>query len=227
MERDAMMCPLEPNKKQEITTTTASTSGTEGPILVEVEVGNRKILATIDTGAGASLIDYELAASFPRMQNTTIRLSSINGSPLKDFGFAIVPLRMGNGTVEYPLLIAKDIPCPILLGYDFLEHFGVQIDCKNETIQSDLFGEVAFKNRKLNFIQSLPFKLDTNGKTKKSQKTLLLRANPKKQTNINYLRLTRNVEVPARSQTIVQVKLDREEKDEFVISKREVTEPTG
>jgi len=95
----------------------------DGPLTISVHVNSQKYKATLDTGAGASIIDYDIAKNIPSYTKKLFILRDISNNPLVDKGFAIVKLQIGNISVEYPMLLVKNATCPILLGYDFIEHF--------------------------------------------------------------------------------------------------------
>ena len=147
------------DRKERITIPNTSTKrGSDGPITIFIKVNNKLVNCTVDGGAGASLVKSSLASTLPRISNESITLSSVDGSDVKDNGFVIVPFEINGFRAHYPMLIADSIPCEVLLGQDFLEHYGFG---EPDGITSTVFGKVPYSSRKLNFVEKLPFRVDT------------------------------------------------------------------
>jgi len=67
--------------------------------------------ATIDTGAGASIIDCRLYQQFPHAKNSSLSLKDIGNKHIFDFGFALVPLTIRGITVNYPMVMMNSSIC--------------------------------------------------------------------------------------------------------------------
>jgi len=129
---------------------------TEGSLTINVIVGVTSVIATLDSGAGISLINFENAREFPRVQQHKYKLQAINWKPLTNYGFAIVPLRIGTKFLKYPMLIVKGCQCPVLLGYDFLESYRCTIDINRAEVLSDTLGSIPFANNRKDILDTLP-----------------------------------------------------------------------
>jgi hypothetical protein len=180
----------------------------QGPIVIEVVVNNQRVAATIDTGAGASLISAELAAGLRHRPNKTIKLTTISGELLKDDGFAIAPILIGKKEVNYPLLITTTTQCHLLLGFDFLQNYGCILDMKANTLVSETFGKINFKPEE-NYLRPILF---SNIRDKL----------PVVNMPIRYLRVASTTILPPRSEVMVPIYGENlEEGEEVIIQRRD------
>ena len=93
----------------------------------------------IDTGAAFSCLPSTYKCN-PLLQDTEVKLSSCDGTPLKVYGelsvaVAIPSLRR---SFDWQFIVA-DVSMPIL-GLDFLTHYGMSLDCGNRTLRDSSTG---------------------------------------------------------------------------------------
>jgi hypothetical protein len=203
---------------------------------MSVKVGSTTAVATVDTGAGISIINYDLAREFPRLQQKKFYLQGLNGKPMTNFGFAIVPLTVGKFLFKYTMMIVKDSSCPVLLGYEFLESYGCTLDIPKFKLTSEILGSVGFAGAKKDMLNSLPANVKINLELKrtsplqvKAEEALapspseahtsrmvynepativrVLQQHPRETTN--HLRLGEAVIIPAFTKQAVPVSMDR------------------
>jgi hypothetical protein len=152
---------------------------TEGPLTIQVHVGAQPAIATVDTGVGMSIIHYDLAKTFEKVSQKKYRLTAINGRPIHNFGFALVPLTVGQRLLKYPMLILKTTRCKVLLGYDFLESFEWVINIPSSTMTCNIIGTIPFANKRHDVLQSLPPELKAALHFDQSKPTMLVTNNAK------------------------------------------------
>jgi hypothetical protein len=203
---------------------------------MSVKVGSTTAVATVDTGAGISIINYDLAQEFPRLQQKKFYLQGLNGKPMTNFGFALVPLTVGKFLIKYPMMIVKGSSCPVLLGYEFLESFGCILDIPNFKLTSEILGSVDFAGARKDMLNSLPANVKINLELKRTSPLQVkveeaLAPSPSEahtshmvynepativpvllqnsRERINHLRLNETVTIPAFTKQAVPVLMDR------------------
>jgi len=101
---------------------------------IRVRINDKSYSALIDTGAVISIISKDLIANFPTFKNEIVRLRSVSNHILDDEGFAIVDLQIGTTRLTYPFIVVSNSKIDILLGYEFIDHFGITIDAANKLL---------------------------------------------------------------------------------------------
>jgi hypothetical protein len=215
-----------------ITVNLSAATIVEGPVTIQVKVGAVNVAATIDTGAGISIIQLALAREFPKISQKKYFLQGLNGKPLTNSGFAIVALTIGNYLIKYPMMIVKNSSFSVLLGYEFLESYRCQLDA---TLTSAVFGTIPFSSARRDILGTLPQDVKINLDVKDTQpfqikvkempsvdltctSTLqgtdgdltavpILRQSP--HLSRNYLRLSETITIPPRTKQSVPVMPDR------------------
>ena len=87
----------------------------------------------IDTGASASLIPLSLVPK-QTLHPTPVRLSTANGEAIKVHGQVSALLALPNLRRIYRWIFVVADVCQPLLGYDFLEHNALVIDCGDKVL---------------------------------------------------------------------------------------------
>ena len=112
----------------------AATAPTDLPLLeIAAQLGANKLKFIIDTGASVSIIPTSMLDGF-NLYPTPVKLSSANGDPIHCAGQtnATISLHKLRRTFNW-VFIAADTTHP-LLGLDFLQHYGLILDCKKCTL---------------------------------------------------------------------------------------------
>jgi len=118
--------------------------------------------------------------------------------------------------ISYLMLIVKNAPCSILLGYDFIEHFQFIINIKHNFIFSQTFGKLELQNPKLNFVNKLPFTENEENLDSKDKNS------PDQTENFKYVRLLKTTKLPPRSETKVLIQPINSESEKLALRRTEI-----
>lgn len=122
-----------------------------GPLACYGKVGGKNSKFTIDTGAGLCLIDKSKVGEMEKIPNSNITITGITGNSVKDEGFAVVPIQFGNIYTNWPMMIMENCPCDVLIGMDFLDRFGFNIDLKGSKLVSEVGGTIKLHKKFLEY----------------------------------------------------------------------------
>ena len=88
----------------------------------------------VDTGASVTAVSYSFFSTLlpsPTMQTTlltSIRTVSQSGEELPILGQATLSFTFDATSYSFSVLVIDKLTCPVVLGRDFLTHFGSVID---------------------------------------------------------------------------------------------------
>ena len=111
-------------------TVAAGTSGSENNLyyLIDKRSG---ITFLVDTGATLSFFPATFAGIAIRQRSPTT-LSAANGSAIPTYGKKRINVTIGSSTIPWDFILAK-VTRP-LLGADFLRHYGLLVDVRNQRL---------------------------------------------------------------------------------------------
>ena len=91
----------------------------------------------IDTGASISLLPPSLVNEL-LIRNTVVRISTANGQVIKCYGEVTSQVSIKNFRRNFSwTFVVADVTFP-LLGYDFLSHYNLIVDCKAKVLRDGL-----------------------------------------------------------------------------------------
>jgi gag-polyprotein putative aspartyl protease/Aspartyl protease/Zinc knuckle len=95
---------------------------------IEVQIKGRRLTAGVDSFSQATMITREWSQILKLEPNGKTRyLKGLNGIPLKTLG-TLIKLTCGNFMAEVNVQIVEELPCPLVLGLDVIEFYGIAID---------------------------------------------------------------------------------------------------
>ena len=103
-------------------------------------IANQVTPMLVDTGASVTAVSYSFFSTLlpsPTMQTTlltSIRTVSQSGEELPILGQATLSFTFDATSYSFSVLVIDKLTCPVVLGRDFLTHFGSVIDMQAHTL---------------------------------------------------------------------------------------------
>ncbi|PNF27361.1 hypothetical protein B7P43_G02438 [Cryptotermes secundus] len=111
------------------TSSAAHVCGTTGRLFIADRVSKRQFL--VDTGSDHCVYPRRLVHR--RMERTTYDLCAANGTTIHTYGWLPLSLNLGLRRELTWRFVVADVAHP-MIGVDFLSHFGLLVDCRNNRI---------------------------------------------------------------------------------------------
>ena len=97
-----------------------------------------KVSMLVDTGSSITLMRYAFFSQIPKHPDiviypTVISIKSVNGSAMKVYGSAVLPLKIGALSVSHEFILADIVP-DVLLGNDLLRQHSCIVDYSNNAL---------------------------------------------------------------------------------------------
>lgn len=93
-----------------------------------IKINNQKFHALLDSGTEVSLINtkvYKRLKGLPKLQKQTAFLQSVKGDPISVDGCLWLKYEIGREKQEHEFFVVSEMNRNIILGCDWLRHFGV------------------------------------------------------------------------------------------------------
>ena len=125
------------NRLGKLTVRTMSVPLSSPLLQINTRLGTTTLKFIVDTGASISIIPASRLNGVT-LNPTTVSLTTANGEKIKCYGQANLEIGIPSLKRSFSwTFVVADITNP-LLGFDFLNEFGLIIDCKNKTIYDPL-----------------------------------------------------------------------------------------
>lgn len=196
---------------------------------IQVLIQEKEHTAVLDSGAYVSIINKETAKGAYVIPNKKITLKSLSNTIIQNYGVALVNMKIGDAEILYPFVIV-DYQVDLLLGWDFAETFGVNIQTNGRRITSLTFGEAPIISERQDVLKKLDLykyvrvtklRMDTHFQTEENQQNEPIYASIRRvKNNHNYhwsLRVAERTELPPRTEVFIKIKNEGLLPDTFAV----------